>query len=179
MCKHIYVMTHPYSSLIKIGASKDTASRAQTLGTSCGAVLEVVYESLCTPLWADFERYILRHFADYNTRGEWFNLAPEVAIEYIKQLEHDFNTGVIIDLLEEFREPVPPIQNITRLNPLEKYYKVTDLIFRDQQYHYFMYYKHVNVTELLKTSDLPLLKKIVTKLGSRVQPHSYESAKKS
>ena len=176
VAKHIYVATHDYTSLIKIGASATPQERARQIEFFCGADVDMLYESVLTPKWRHMELRLHSHFAEQRRHGEWFDLSPEEAIEVIKHLEIEYDEGYTDDILAKFKKPEVIVQDVLFVAPYTKFYKVTDSIYRDKYYHYYIDYEHNRFNLTVKTPSLSKARELVRYLSYKVRPHKHESA---
>jgi hypothetical protein len=90
--KSLYVASHDYTSLTKVGVAIDPTTRVAQLKHQAGAELKIYYESTLTENYFRIEQQVLNHFKDKRIFGEWINEPPEKIIEYIKTIEHEFES---------------------------------------------------------------------------------------
>ena len=80
----IYVVCeNQESGPTKIGLSNSPSKRMPTLQTGNPRKLKMVAKFKCENM-TSFERLMHRHFADRHLNGEWFDVAPNEAIEAVK-----------------------------------------------------------------------------------------------
>lgn len=111
--KSIYVVTHDYTTLTKVGMSNNVTTRIKAIRTSVGADLQIYYESPLMKNAFIIEQEILKHFAEKRIYGEWINESPENIIAFIKTIEHKFDREDCISVLErlEINEGATEIGN--------------------------------------------------------------------
>jgi len=90
--KSLYVATHEYTTLTKVGVAVNPSTRMGQLKSAAGAELKIYYESPLLDNFLKVETEVLYHFRDKRSHGEWINETPEVIIEYIKTLEPHFTS---------------------------------------------------------------------------------------
>lgn len=90
--KSLYVATHDYTSLTKVGVAVEPMKRLSQLKSQSGAELKIYYESPLLDNFLKIEVKVLDYFKDKRICGEWVNESPEEIIKYIKTLETDFNS---------------------------------------------------------------------------------------
>lgn len=128
--RSLYVATHAYTSLTKVGISNDPTTRMNSIKTYVGADMTLEYESprLDNPL--EIERLVHTHFAEKRIRGEWINETPEKIIEYIKTIEDKFDSPEYNCLYCDFEiKPTPEIERVNILIdkvPFKKHFRVTE-----------------------------------------------------
>jgi hypothetical protein len=98
--KSIYVVTHDYTTLTKVGMSNNVTTRIKAIRTSVGADLQIYYESPLMKNAFIIEQEILKHFAEKRIYGEWINETPENIISFIKTIEHKFDREDCISVFE-------------------------------------------------------------------------------
>jgi T5orf172 domain len=89
--KSLYVASHEYTTLTKVGVSNDPIKRLNSVKSSIGHELTLYYESPLLENWKHIESSVLSHFSKHRKSGEWINLSPKEIIEYIKTIETTFN----------------------------------------------------------------------------------------
>ena len=89
--KSLYVATHDYTSLTKVGVSINPAVRMGSITSHVGAEMTLVYESPLLDNALEMEKLVFNHFAEKRIKGEWFNESFETVVSYIKTIEHKFN----------------------------------------------------------------------------------------
>lgn len=91
--KSLYVATHDYTTLTKVGVAVDPSVRVNQFSTQVGAKLQIYYESPLIENFLKVEANVLHHFKDKRIHGEWLNETPENIIKYIKTIENDFDSA--------------------------------------------------------------------------------------
>lgn len=89
--KALYVVSHEYTSLTKIGVSKSLQTRINSIRTSIGADLTIYYESPSIDNWREIELEVIKKFKTKETAGEWVLATPQEIIDYIKTIEYKFD----------------------------------------------------------------------------------------
>ena len=154
--KALYVVSHEYTSLTKIGVSKTLQSRINAIRTAIGADLTIYYESPSMDNWREIELEVIKKFKTNETAGEWVLATPQEVIEYIKTIEYKFNNPdyyfqeLDIDKKEEKIEQVssPFYYEDISYNKLErKLYEVCKGVYRDDNYIFYVSY-HIGVNIL-------------------------------
>lgn len=151
--KALYVVSHEYTSLTKIGVSKSLQTRINSIRTSIGADLTIYYESPSMDNWREIELEVIRNFKTKETAGEWVLATPQEIIEYIKTIEHKFDNPeyyfqeLDIDKYAEKIEqvPIPFYYEDISYNKLErKLQEVYKGVYRDDNYIFYVSY-HLGV----------------------------------
>ena len=96
--KSLYVASHDYTSLTKVGVSVNSVSRLQGFTSTVGSELALYYESPLLENWREIEADVLNHFKEFRTGGEWINKTPKEIIDYIKSIKNRFNNKDYTDL---------------------------------------------------------------------------------
>lgn len=96
--KSLYVATHDYTSLTKVGVSVNSISRLQGFTNTVGSELALYYESPLLENWREIEADVLNNFKEFRTGGEWINKSPKEIIDYIKSIKNRFNNKDYTDL---------------------------------------------------------------------------------
>lgn len=89
--KSLYVVSHDYTELSKIGVSKDITKRIKTIRSSIGADLKIYYESPQINNWREVEALVIKQFKTNETFGEWVKANPKDIVEFIKTIEYTFD----------------------------------------------------------------------------------------
>lgn len=87
--KSLYVATHDYTSLTKVGVAVNPTARLTQLKTQAGAELQLYYESPLIENFLKVEAEVLEYFKDKRICGEWINETPKKIIEFINTLNFD------------------------------------------------------------------------------------------
>lgn len=90
--KSLYVATHDYTTLTKVGVAINPLARLAQLKAQSGAELQIYYESPLIENFLKVEAEVLNHFRDKRVCGEWINETPEKIIDYIKTIQNNFST---------------------------------------------------------------------------------------
>ena len=90
--KSLYVATHDYTTLTKVGVAINPTTRLTQLKGATGADLKIYYESPLTTNFLKIETKVLNYFQDKRICGEWINETPEKIIEYIRTIENEFDS---------------------------------------------------------------------------------------
>ncbi len=99
--KSLYVASHDYTSLTKVGVSVNSVSRLQGFTSTVGSELALYYESPLLENWREIEADVLNHFKEFRTGGEWINKTPKEIIDYIKSVKNRFNNKDYTDLKDK------------------------------------------------------------------------------
>lgn len=100
--KSLYVASHDYTSLTKVGVSVNSVSRLQGFTSTVGSELALYYESPLLENWREIEADVLNHFKEFRTGGEWINKTPKEIIDYIKSIKNRFNNKDYSDLKDVY-----------------------------------------------------------------------------
>lgn len=131
--KSLYVTTHDYTSLTKVGVSKEPIKRLNAIKTSVGAEMFIYYESPLLINWREVELTVLNHFSKKRASGEWINETPENIIKFIKTIEHTFNNPNYYYLSEHYIEP--QFETISEnTEDIFKRYLASDIVYRDLEH---------------------------------------------
>ncbi len=146
--KALYVVTHDYTELTKIGVSKDINSRIKAIRTSVGADLKVYYESPMIDNWKEIETEVIQKFKTEETAGEWVKARPKEIIAYIKTIEYKYNNPEFYFAEEQLEKEVEKVRlevnifSITGINEKEReLHKVNEGIYRDNDYTFYVTYQ--------------------------------------
>jgi hypothetical protein len=80
----IYVIHNTEVNRVKIGFSNNPQKRFQSIQSSSGCKLKLVYHTPPIYKYSELEKWAHNHFKDYRYIGEWFNLDIEIAVNEIK-----------------------------------------------------------------------------------------------
>jgi len=138
--KCIYVASHPYTSLTKIGMSKSPTARLDSIKSVIGCALTVHYESPLLDNPREYEKQLHEVFKEHKSIGEWFNISPEEIIKYINTIEHTFNGSEYPVLYSSLLDDKPKIIELE-----DPYYgnltKKKEFLYMDDNYNFYMSYK--------------------------------------
>jgi len=153
--KQIYVAKHPHASIIKIGMSDNPYKRLASLSNTVGGKLELLYESKAIPNPNILEAHLHKHFREFRTGGEWFEIDGAIAIEYLKSIEDNYETAEYKDLLHGFE---PECDCVTEYNhfSLIELTEVEQYIYRDSKHYYYIKYAQADITKGAKFCNLSI-----------------------
>lgn len=141
--KRIYVVSHEFTELTKIGISNNPEKRIKSIGTTCGADLKVYYESELLNNSLEVERNVLEHFKEVRKKGEWVKESPEKVVEYIKSIEHTFNNidySNLEDKIEKEEEKVVTLFQPLLSIGLELRETTEKGVYKDENYKFYVTY---------------------------------------
>lgn len=145
--KSLYVTTHDYTTLTKVGVSNEPLKRLNAIKTSVGAEMQLCYESQPLKNWKQIEQIVLNHFYEKKTAGEWLNETPEKIIKYIKSIENLFNLEENYSILDEVLTKGEVIgEAVIRQNDKEVFdecYNLKELqnfVYKDSNYNFYVFY---------------------------------------
>ena len=147
--KALYVVSHDYISLTKIGVSKTLGKRLNAIRTAVGAELSIYYESPTLDNWREIELDVIKQFKTDETAGEWVKATPEEVIKYIKTIEHKFNNptytyqenSINVEYEKIYQVINPFINNsVIGKGVKNKLYKVGKGVYRDDDYIFYVSY---------------------------------------
>ncbi len=178
LMQRLYVTSHAYTSLTKVGISKDPVQRIKDLAREQGAELILYYESPLLSNAKQIEKTILEYFIDHRIKGEWINLPHWQIIEYVRKLEGSFDIIYHDCPFEHLKENVPLIREIDPGN-----FKVQnmqpcigeDMIYIDVKAHYYLKYQQGLTEYVVCTMDLTTAQKLKQMLKGRLLPIIAES----
>jgi hypothetical protein len=152
--KALYVATHEFTTLTKIGVSKTISSRMNSIRTAVGCELTVYYESPLMDNWREIELEVIGKFKTNKTSGEWVNTTPKEIIKFIKTIEYKFNNPDYcfeenkIDKQQELIvQTFTPFysSDVVGEPKIKKLYKVSKGVYRDENYNFIVCY-HLGTT---------------------------------
>ena len=162
--KSLYVATHDYTSLTKVGVSVNSISRLQGFTNTVGSELALYYESPLLENWREIEADVLNNFKEFRTGGEWINKSPKEIIDYIKSIKNRFNNKEYTDLkdrcitieLEKVNEVVNLFDIISFRNVRQRELKeVIKGVYVDED---FLFYVSYYVGKEIKTLSFNVYK---------------------
>jgi hypothetical protein len=153
--KSIYVATHEYTQLYKVGISEDTTQRLSQLSAGVGATLRIVYESEPIANAREFEQIILDNFKEYRKLGEWLHIEESVLLSFICELEKQFDPDVYNCLWENHVKNFVTVEELdtdifnSKIKTM-KYSFVDEYTIKDGVCNYYIQYRQGNLVKTLK-----------------------------
>lgn len=96
----VYVIYNPDVDLVKIGRTKNLPNRLSGLITASGSELCLMYNTKPILEYAVLEKTLHKHFAKQRTRGEWFSISHAEIIQYLRELEKNYEVHEVADHYE-------------------------------------------------------------------------------
>ena len=184
--KALYVVTHDYTSLTKIGVSKTLGKRLNALKSAVGAELKIYYESPTLDNWREIELDVIKKFKTEETAGEWVNATPEEIIEYIKTIEYKFNNPTYTyqenDIEAEYEKISQCGNPFYSTNAVgerteKRVYKVIKGVYRDDNYIFYVTYHLGNEIVSVAFNVYKSAKMFAKDLGCRLIELDLEAKK--
>jgi len=140
--------------------SDNPEKRLNALSTTVGGKLELMYETKCVNDAKLFEYHLHEHFKDYRTTGEWFKIDSETAVQYIKSVEHEFNSAEYKNLIAHLEPDRECVVECRYLDYIDKQLtEIEDFIYRDDNHYYYIKYKQGRVIMGVKFCNLSIARK--------------------
>lgn len=146
--KSIYVATHKFTDLTKVGVSKNVNTRLKSFKTQVGYHLTLLYESPKISNFGYWESKIKDKFKESQFEGEWFNITGERIVEYIKTIENSFELPEYESLYEGFDSLIPRYEEIKELPKTIIF--VEDYIIRGEDYEFYIKYYQTDMEKIVK-----------------------------
>ena len=89
--RKVYVLVNPDNHRVKIGITENIEQRLLSLKHASGSEIYVYYLSKWLYSATALEKNAHKHFQSRRYIGEWFNISPEEAAEYIKNNEDNYD----------------------------------------------------------------------------------------
>lgn len=158
--KSLYVASHDYTTLTKVGVSKEPTKRLNAIRTAAGAEMFLYYESPPLKNWSQIEQIILKHFHIKRVSGEWINEKPDKIVKYIKSIENLFNSENYCSLIEDIEPEIEKLSEYTlSSNNIETFFESFNLthtqngVYRDDNYIFYVLY-HIGSNVVLATFNV-------------------------
>lgn len=151
--KSLYVISHEYTKLTKIGVTKSLQTRINAIRTTIGADLTIYYESPSIDNWREIELEVIKRFKTKETAGEWVLATPQEVIEYIKTIEYKFDNPnyyfqeyEIDRKLEKVEQIASPFyyDNLSFGREERELHNVCEGVYKDNNYIFYVSY-HIGI----------------------------------
>jgi hypothetical protein len=101
----VYVILNLETSRVKIGVSNNVSKRVESLKSSSGCELKVIYHTFFLENPFGLEMKLHKLLKDYRYLGEWFTIDHERAVKLVQKLEKEHK---LCEVCKMFNKPLNP-----------------------------------------------------------------------